>query len=218
MRRLGSTLCFTIIAAASPALAQSPPVTFTRDVAPILQQKCQACHRPGSIAPMSLVTYEDVTRRASMIRSRVQARTMPPWHIDRTTGIQEFKNDRSLSDAEVATILRWIDSGRQRGDAADLPAAPSWPDPSRYQLAERFGEPDLVVKSLPFSVEARGQDKWWRPVVETGLTEPRWVRAIEVKPSFPNGRKSVHHVLALLVQPEEGITGLASTAGTAATG
>ncbi len=200
------------IAAVSPLAGQAPPVTFTIDVAPILQQKCQACHRPGSIAPMSLLTYEDVVRRASMIRSRVHSRTMPPWHIDRTVGIQDFKNDRSLSDAEIGTILRWIDAGTPRGDSRDLPPSQSWPDAGKYQLAERFGEPDLVVKSLPFSVEARGQDKWWRPVVETGLTEPRWVRAIEVKPSYPGGRRSVHHVLALLVQPEEGITGLASTA------
>lgn len=195
---------------ASSVFAQ--PVTFTRDVAPILQQKCQVCHRPGSIAPMSLMTYEDVTRRASMIRSRVQSRTMPPWHIDRTVGIQEFKNDRSLSDEQIATIVRWMDAGMPRGDAKDLPPTPTWPDPAVWQLAERFGQPDLVIKSEPFTVAPQGQDKWWRPVVETGLTEPRWVRAIEVKPSFPNGRKAVHHVLALLVQPEEGITGLASTA------
>lgn len=199
-------LCFT------HSVQAQTPVTFTKDVAPILQQKCQACHRPGSIAPISLMTYEDVTRRATMIRSRVQARTMPPWHIDRTVGIQEFKNDRSLSDEQIATIVRWMDAGMPRGDAKDLPPTPTWPDPALWQLAERFGQPDLVIKSTPFTVEPQGQDKWWRPVVETGLTEQRWVRAIEVKPSFPNGRKAVHHVLALLVQPEEGITGLASTA------
>ena len=199
-------LCF-----GSRLLAQSP-VTFTKDVAPILQQKCQVCHRPGSIAPMSLMTYEDVRRRATMIRSRVQARTMPPWHIDRTVGIQDFKNDRSLSDEQIATIVRWMDAGMPQGEAKDLPPTPTWPDPSVWQLSERFGQPDLVIKSTPFTIEPQGQDKWWRPVVETGLTEPRWVRAIEVKPSHPNGRKAVHHVLALLVQPEEGITGLASTA------
>jgi hypothetical protein len=196
----------------APRLLAQSPVTFTKDVAPILQQKCQVCHRPGSIAPMSLMTYEDVRRRASMIRSRVQARTMPPWHIDRTVGVQQFKNDRSLSDEQIATIVRWMDAGMPRGEAKDLPPTPAWPDPAVWQLSERFGEPDLVVKSTPFTVEPQGQDKWWRPVVETGLTEPRWVRAIEVKPSHPNGRKAVHHVLALLVQPEDGITGLASTA------
>src|SRR5688572_13441195 len=200
------------VAAAGALEAQSSPVTFAKDVAPILQQKCQVCHRPGSIAPMSLLSYEDAVRRAPAIRSRVQSRTMPPWHIDRTIGIQEFKNDRSLTDAQINTIVRWIEGGTPLGDRKDLPAPVSWPDPAAWQLAERFAEPDLVVKSEPFTVEATGQDKWFRPVVETGLTEPRWVRAIEVKPSVPNGRKAVHHVLALLVQPEEGITGLASTA------
>jgi hypothetical protein len=211
--RLPPRIALAALAAPISLLAQSPPPppTFTKHVAPIIQQKCQACHRPGSIAPMSLVTYEDVTRKASMIRSRVQARTMPPWHIDRSVGIQEFKNDRSLTDAELKTIVAWLDAGTPRGDAKDLPAPIAWPDPGVWQLGEKFGEPDLVVKSKPFTVEPSGQDKWWRPVVETGLTEPRWVRAIEVKPSL-NGRKSVHHVLTLLNQPEEGITGLASTA------
>jgi hypothetical protein len=206
-----SIACSVVLA--TGLAAQSPAPTFTKDVAPIVQQKCQACHRPGSIAPMSLVTYEDVVRRASTIKSRVHSRTMPPWHIDRTVGVQEFKNDRSLSDEQIATIVRWVDAGTPRGDPRDMPAPVTWPDPSVWQLGERFGDPDLVVKSQPFTIEASGQDKWFRPVVETGvLTEPRWVRAIEVKPSHPGGRKAVHHVLALLVQPEEGITGLASTA------
>ena len=211
MTRLAiSALCGALgVLAASQLEAQ---VTFAKDVAPIVQQKCQMCHRPGSIAPMSLMTYEDVVRKAATIRSRVQSRTMPPWHIDKTVGIQEFKNDRSLTDAQINTITRWVDGGTPLGDPKDLPAPVSWPDPALWQLAERFGEPDLIVKSQPFTIEPKGQDKWFRPVVETGLTEPRWVRAIEVKPSMPNGRKSVHHVLALLVQPEEGITGLASTA------
>ncbi|MGH7677147.1 MAG: hypothetical protein ACRENU_01695, partial [Gemmatimonadaceae bacterium] len=206
--RLGFALGALFVA--SSVVAQSPP-TFSKDVAPIIQQKCQVCHRPGSIAPMSLVTYEDVVRRASAIRSRVESRTMPPWHIDRTVGIQHFKNDRSLSDEQIATIVRWIAAGTPRGESRDMPAPVSWPDPGVWQLGDKFGEPDLVVKSKPFTVEPSGQDKWWRPVVETGLTEPRWVRAIEVKPSL-SGRKNVHHVLALLNQPEEGITGLASTA------
>ena len=187
-------------------------VTFAKHVAPILQQKCQVCHRPGSIAPMPLLTYEDVRPYAPLIKLRVQARTMPPWHIDRTVGIQEFKNDRSLTDEQINTIVRWVDAGTPLGDPRDLPAPVPWPDPAVWQLAERFGEPDLVVKSQPYTVQPRGQDKWWRPTVETGLTEPRWVRAIEVKPSFPGGRKAVHHVLTLLEQHEEGVTGLASTA------
>jgi hypothetical protein len=188
------------------------PVVFTKHIAPILQAKCQVCHRPGSIAPMSLVSYDDVRKYSKMIKSRVVARTMPPWHIDKTVGIQEFKNDRSLSDAQIDTIVRWVDGGMPLGNQKDMPAPIAWPDPAAWQLGDKFGAPDLVVKSEPYTVGASGQDKWWRPTTETGLTEPRWVRAIEIKPSFPGGRKVVHHVLTMLEQHEQGITGLASTA------
>src|SRR5688572_1776302 len=178
--------------AIAPAAAMAQPkaetVTFAKDVAPILQQKCQNCHRPGSIAPMSLVTYEDARRFAPRIRARVAARVMPPWHIDKTVGIQAFQNDRSLTEAQIDTIVKWVDAGTPFGDAKDLPAPIAWPDPAAWQLQDRFGAPDLVIKSLPYSVQSRGQDKWWRPVVDAGVTEPRWVRAIEVKPSIP-GRK-----------------------------
>ena len=194
------------------AFADGPPLTYTKDVAPILQAKCQVCHQPNSIAPMSLLTYEDAKQFAPLIKMRVEARTMPPWHIDKGVGITDFKNDRSLSDEQIQTIVRWVDSGAPLGDPADLPPPVEWPDPEAWQLAADFGAPDLVVRSEPYTVNAAGQDKWWRPVVETGLTEPRWVRAIEIKPSFPGGRKVVHHALTMLLQDEDGITGLASTA------
>src|SRR5262245_62276356 len=90
-------------------VATSP--VFTRDVAPILQDKCQACHRLGYIAPMAFMTYEETRPWARSIKARVAARQMPPWHIDKTVGIQHFKNDRSLSDAEIDTIVRWVDAG-----------------------------------------------------------------------------------------------------------
>ncbi|HEX2341029.1 MAG TPA: hypothetical protein VHI98_11165 [Vicinamibacterales bacterium] len=192
--------------------APAKQVTFTKDVAPILQQKCQVCHQPNSIAPMPLVTYEDAREFARPMRTRVAGRVMPPWHIDRTIGIREFKNDRGLSDAEIATIVNWVDAGMPRGDAKDLPRPVKFPDPDSWQLAKDFGPPDLVLKSPPYTLAARTQDKWFRPVSDTGLTEPRWVRAIEIKPVFPDGRRIVHHVLTTLEQPEEGITGLAHSA------
>jgi mono/diheme cytochrome c family protein len=199
-----------VISFALPAGAQ---VTWAKQVAPIFQQKCQECHQPGSIAPMSLLTYDDAKKYAKRIRARVEARVMPPWHIDRTVGIQQFKNDRSLTDAQVETIVQWVDAGTPMGDPADLPPAVKFPDPNRWQLAERLGQqPDLIVKSDPYTLAARTQDKWFRPTVETGLTEARWVRAIEVKPARARDRKIVHHVLAYLVQDEKEVTGLASTA------
>jgi hypothetical protein len=196
------------------AIAQNgEEITYAKHVAPVFQAKCQVCHQPNSIAPMSLVTYEDAVKYSRRIRARVAARIMPPWHIDKTVGIQEFKNDRSLSDAEIAMIVKWVDDGAKQGDVRMMPAAAKFPDPNQWQLAEAFGQPDLVVKSTPFTVAARGQDKWHRPYVETGLTEPRWVRAIEIKPSNPAARKIVHHVLALLDQREEG--GIANLAHSA---
>lgn len=204
----------------APALAQNPLATtrapaqptYAKHVAPIFQEKCQECHQPGSIAPMSLLKYEDAKKYAKRIRTKVADRLMPPWHIDRAVGIQQFKNDRSLSDAQVATIVNWVDAGAPLGDPKDLPPAMTFPDPNRWQLAEKLGAPDLIIKSKPYTLAPRTQDKWFRPVVETGLTEPRWVRAIEVKPVRANDRKVVHHVLAYLLQPEQGVTGLASTA------
>ena len=194
------------------SIQSARPVTFTKDVAPILQQKCQACHQPDSIAPMSLITYEDAREHARTMRNRVAARVMPPWHIDRNVGIREFKNDRGLTDAEIDTIVRWVDAGTPRGDGRDLPAPAKPADPNAWQLEKDFGPPDVVIKSPPYTLAARTQDKWFRPVSDTGLTEPRWVRAIEIKPSSGDGRRIVHHVLTTLEQGEEGVTGLAHSA------
>jgi hypothetical protein len=178
--------------------------TFTRDIAPIFQDKCQSCHRPNQMAPMSLVTYEDVRPWVKSIVARVGGRQMPPWHIDKTVGIQQFKNDRSLSDAQIETVLAWAASGAPKGDVKDLPPAKIWTDDANtWQETSKLGPPDLVIKSTPYKMPAQAQDAWWKPVVETGLTEPRWVRAIEIRPSTLSGRKITHHALARLQQPED---------------
>ena len=124
--------------------------TFTKDIAPIFQAKCEACHRPNSMAPMSLVTYEEARPWARAIGLRVGSRQMPPWHIDKTVGIQEFKNDRSLSDQQIDTIVRWVEAGAPKGDPKDMPAPKNWPDESKWQLAAKYGQPDLVIKSAPY--------------------------------------------------------------------
>ena len=187
-------------------------VTFAKDVAPILQQKCQVCHQPNSIGPMSLLTYEDARKYARRIKTKVSDRLMPPWHLDKTVGIQQFKNDRSLTDREVDTIVRWVDEGTPAGDPKDMPPPVDLRPSDEWQFAPLYGKPDLVIKSPSYTLAARTQDKWFRPVSETGLTEPRWVRAIEIKPVGLNGRRTVHHVLTTLQQQEEGITGLADSA------
>src|SRR2546428_481464 len=191
-----------IILIASPQFLSAQSITFTKDIAPILQEKCQACHRPDSMAPMSLVTYEDVRPWAKAIRERVITRQMPPWHIDKTVGIQKFKNDRSLSDAQIETIVKWVDGGVPKGDPQDMPPPKQWPDESKWGFADQFGPPDLIIKSPDWSVPAVALDAWYKPVVPTGLTEPRWVRAIEIHPATVKGRKVTHHALARLQQQE----------------
>src|SRR5688572_18099642 len=144
----------TLMLAATPAVAlaqSSGAVTFTKHVAPILQQKCQECHQPGSIAPMSLITYEDARKYARRIKTKVSARLMPPWHIDRTVGIQAFKNDRSLSDEQIATLVRWVDDGTPLGSSADLPPALKFPDPNRRSeehTSELQSQSNLVCRLL----------------------------------------------------------------------
>ena len=205
------------------AAAANESFVFTKDVAPIFQEKCQACHRPDSTAPMSLVTYEEARPWAKAIRERVIKREMPPWHINQTVGIQEFKNDRSLSEAQVNTIVKWVDAGAPKGDMKDMPPAKQWPDETKWNLAGMFGgPPDLIIKSPDWTVPAVAQDAWYKPVIPTGLTEARWVRAIEIRPATVKGRKVTHHALARLQQEEKSdaaaiadTAALASGAGTA---
>src|SRR4029079_18829535 len=137
---------FAVVAAWHPSAQtpQSGPATFTKDVAPILQRSCQKCHRPGSMAPMSFLTYEDVRPWVRSIRQKVAAREMPPWYIDRTVGIRKFDNDPSLSDEEVTTITKWADNGAPRGNPADMPPPMQFSDDNIWHI----GKPDLVVKSV----------------------------------------------------------------------
>lgn len=189
--------------AAGAAGAQTADVTFSRDVAPILQRSCEGCHRAGQMGPMALTSYEEVRPWARAIRTKVVERSMPPWHLDKTVGIQAFENDMSLSDAEIGTIARWVDAGAPRGNPADLPAPVAWPDEDVWRLAERYGrEPDLVVSSDPWTQSAAGQDQWWQPVVDTGLAEDRWVTGIEIRPTI-EARRVTHHSNVYLLQEEE---------------
>jgi hypothetical protein len=117
---------------------------------------------------------------------------MPPYHYDTDVGIQELKHDKRLSEEEIATIAAWVDQGTPLGNPADLPPPVQWPDATEWRLAETYGQPDIVVKSDPYTVPAFGQDRWWQPVVPTGITEDRCIRAIETKPSVA-GRAVAHH-------------------------
>src|SRR5213080_1134221 len=129
----------TLMPSAAAAAGAANP-TFTKDIAPIFQEKCEACHRPNSIAPMSLVSFAEARPWARSIKARVTDHQMPPWQIDRTVGIQRFKNDRSLTDDQVETIARWVDAGAPQGDPKDMPAAKHWPDDQGWNFAAAFGQ------------------------------------------------------------------------------
>ena len=129
--RLGKRAPLALFAFSGLIFAADAPVTFTKDIAPIFQEKCDECHRKDSMAPMSLVTYQEVRPWARSIKERVATRQMPPWHLDKTVGIQEFQNDRSLSDEQIATIVRWVDAGAPMGDLKDMPPPKQWPERRR---------------------------------------------------------------------------------------
>jgi mono/diheme cytochrome c family protein len=191
-----------VLGVAAPAMAADTPakVTFSKDVAPIFQAKCQTCHQPNSIAPMSLITFQEARPWARSIRERVSTRQMPPWHIDKSVGVQKFKNDMSLSDEQIDTIVRWVDAGAPQGDPKDMPAPKPVQNDNQWQaVRDGLGEPDLVVKSAEYTMPAVHQDTWWRPTSDIPLTEPRWVKMVEIRPTNMKGRKIIHHSVAYLV-------------------
>jgi len=191
-------LCGLAGATTAAQKAPRPAATFAKDVMPILQRSCQQCHRPGSIAPMSLLTYQEARPWARSIKARVSAREMPPWFIDRNIGIQHFKNDISLSDEEIATIVSWVDAGAPLGNQKDLPPAATFPDITAWQI----GTPDLVVEMPAEQLVKAAAPDWWGDVVteEAVVTEDRYIKAVEVKPS--KGYDVVHHAVASIVTEE----------------
>jgi len=168
-------------------------VTYEKDVAPILANRCQACHRPGRIGPFSLETYEDANNWSDMIREVVVERRMPPWHADERYG--HFTNDRRLSKDEIGTITSWVDAGAPRGDPKDATPTRKWTDDWN------IGKPDAVFKMpTAYEVPATGVVPYKYFVVPTGFKEDRWVRAAEVR---PGDAAVVHHVIIYLKRKGE---------------
>ena len=191
---VGVVVC-TTVSAQQPAATGQGQVTFTKNVAPILQKSCQSCHRPGSVAPMSLLTYEEARPWARSIKQKVVGRSMPPWYVDKSVGIQTFKDDRSLTEQEIATIAAWVDGGAPRGNPADMPPPLKF-DTDRYKWTLKDGmgrEPDLIVPiPEPFKVPGNISNWWIEFDSDTGLKEDRYIRALETKPSL-SGFPVVHH-------------------------
>ena len=180
----------------SPVVSHQSAPTFTKDVAPIFQKACQTCHHAGTSAPMSLVTYDEVRPWARSIKLRVASRDMPPWHLDKTVGIRHYKNDRSLRDDEIDTIVRWVDAGAPQGNPADMPKALAFrPDTDWF-----IGDPDLKVTTPnDFTMYAKGPDWWIDQFADVTLDEDRWIKAMEIKPSNP---KIVHHAVIYAIEPD----------------
>jgi mono/diheme cytochrome c family protein len=177
------------IGLAAPVRAQAPtakrPPTFTEDIAPLVFQNCTSCHRPGEAAPFALMNYADVKKRARNLLSAVEDRYMPPWHPE--AGYGSFRHEMRLTDPQIATLREWVKTGMPEGPADKLPALPKFPE--GWQL----GEPDLVVRTLgAFEVPASGRDIYRNFAIPLGLTEDRWITAIEVR---PEARTVLHHVL-----------------------
>ena len=182
-----STPLLVAILAALPLWA-GEPVTFHRDVEPVLQANCQQCHRPGEAAPMSLLTYEETRPWARAIHEAVALDRMPPWFADPRFG--EWSNTHVLAAEEKRVLIEWAETGAQRGNPADAPA------PLEFVEGWNIGQPDLVLEMpTPFRVPADGTIDYQYLVIPTGFDEDKWVSAAEVR---PGNRAVVHHVLAYI--------------------
>ncbi|CAN5821594.1 hypothetical protein BH18ACI5_BH18ACI5_27460 [soil metagenome] len=175
----------TVVDAQYAAKPTSGVPTFARDVAPILYKNCTQCHRPGEIAPMSLLTYDDARPWAKSIRDEVSDGNMPPWHADAPHGT--FLNERSLSAADKDTLIKWASGGAPKGDPKDMPPVPTYTD------GWSLGKPDAIFEMAEaYKLPAEGTIQYEYFYLPTNFTEVKWVKSIEVRPS---NREVVHHVL-----------------------
>jgi hypothetical protein len=183
-------LLFTCLGLAAGVLcaadtSSSSPVTFNKDVLPILQRNCQSCHRPGQMAPMSFLSYQSARPWAKAMKAAVASRKMPPWSADSQYG--HYLNDPSLKQSEIATIAKWADSGAPEGNAKDAPAPVKWAEGWPIQ-------PDIVIDGPVTDVPARPKNnvvEWHTVIVPTGFTKDTWVTAVQIKPEYP---AVTHHI------------------------
>jgi hypothetical protein len=188
-----AALAWLAFAASAFAADTIPTPTFSSDVAPILYKNCATCHRPGEIAPMSLLTYEQARPWAKSIKEKVALGQMPPWHATEPRGV--FSNDRRLTDAERDTLIRWASNGAPQGDPKDLPPVPKFID------GWEIGQPDQVfTMEKAYEVPASGTIDYQYITIPTNLSEDKWIQAIEVRPGV---HRAVHHVLVFSKEPKE---------------
>ncbi len=187
-----SAVASLLLAAAVGRAGPAPGPTFHKDIAPILFAECAPCHRPGETGPFSLLTYPDARKRASLIATVTRSRYMPPWLPE--AGYGDFANERRLTDAQIETIQRWVQTGTPEGSPADAPPAPV------FTPGWQLGPPDLVITiSKPFSLRADGPDLFWNFILSPVLHETRYVKAIEIR---PGNARIVHHANMLVDRSE----------------
>jgi hypothetical protein len=188
-----SALAFSAVSVFAANTDGGKAPTFSKEVAPILFSKCVSCHRPGEAAPMALRNYKEVRPWAKAIKQQVATRTMPPWHAD--PSIDKFANDRRLSDAQVATIVKWADAGAPEGNAADMPKLPDFTE------GWAFGKPDMVLDTgTDYPIPAKGVVAYQYFKVDPGFKEDTWVQAAEARPSQ---RSQVHHIIVFVQQGKQ---------------
>ena len=195
------------------------PLTYSADVASIIQENCTVCHRTGGIGPMELVTYENVRMYAPLIKNKVANRLMPPYYYDNDVGIQDLKEDWRLSQDDINTIVAWVDQGAPLGNADEIPALDLL-DTDDWSLSALFGQPDLLASSTPIDVPAAGNDMWHKPIVKIqGLPEgeERCIKALQVKPRGV-AKTVVHHANSFfLLMQDDGSFERTGDRGTRAT-
>lgn len=185
-----------LVSAAFPALSSAqedaPHPTYAKEVSRIIQDNCQECHQPGSIGPMSFTSYEEVRPWAPLIQLKVANREMPPYQYDRDIGVQHLQNDWRLSQEDIDTVVAWVNAGSPFGNQEDLPPPKEFLGVDDWRLAAELGQPDHTIKSEAWDVPAAGQDLWWEPIVDSGITESRCIKAVETRPSAA-AIGSTHH-------------------------
>ena len=176
----------TLALGSSTLFAAAPePVTFNRNIAPIIYNNCSACHRPGEAAPFSLLSYQDVAKKGQLIAAVTTSRQMPPWKAEQASF--SYRDERRLKDSEIALLQQWVKHGMPEGKAADKPAPPE------FKSGWRLGEPDLIVEMpAAYHIPAEGADIYRNIAIPLGLTEDKWITALDMRLT---ARAVVHHVL-----------------------
>ena len=187
---IGLMIAVALLLVAEKTYAEK--VTYVDDVAAIINDNCVVCHREGGIGPMTFESYEAVRPWSPLIQYKVASREMPPYAYDENIGIQNLHGDWRLSQKDIDTLIEWVDMGSEYGDTDRVVQPPDLPDPSQWSFYGDFGEPTLVIPSIPIDIPASGNDLWHKHNVASGLTEDRCIKAVQVKPRG-DAKSVVHH-------------------------